>query len=577
MKNKGAIEFSTSTLIVVILSLVIIGAGIALVSEIFKSTELPIFQKGMPPFFQISVSPDKGQMGTVFNINLELANKSGVYLIDAQITKLGAPVQNVALYDDGSHGDGQSNDGIYANVWDSKDEPEGIYGVNVIINPSENQAKYDNATSFKIFRQNCEPLIYNGNPSDKIDIAIVPYGYSDLKKFRQDALEWVSKGLLAYEPFKGAQSRLNVYIVNQDADFSCTRDENTRTLMYCDDSKVEKEASQCPADQIVVILNDAEFCGTASFYVRACNGWNLRQVATHEFGHTFGGLGDEYSYASAYPQYEAVAASYPNCDMQGCGKWSEIPGTGCFKGCGVDDLYRPTDNSCIMKRYTDEFCAVCQNHLTELLNNYQPGAPQTLAAPPSEKTYLIDLDYSKGNLSFKSAYVTKSIAPDRKIAGKADYTAKLISFDGKEIYSFDFALPNVLFYPPPQNENTIVTSAKILDKVDWTILAPQNNNASRMDIYDKEKRILAIDLGYLSNSCGDKVCEKHESAESCAADCSSSAKDDFCNYNKDEICDPDCPMVDPDCKQTNWLLIGLIAVSALSILIIIITAQIKKS
>jgi len=572
--KKGAIEFSTATVIVIILSVVAIGAGMILIKNILTVTELPVFQKGMPPFFAMSVYPEKGQIGTVFRINLELANKSGIYLIDARINQIGRIIKTIPLYDDGSHGDLQKEDGIYSNIWDSKTEAEGVYNIDIIINPSESQLEYKNSSALKIFKDNCEPLIYNGDPANKIDVAILPYGYSDLKQFRQDALQWITKGVLMYEPFMQNKEKLNFYIINQQNDFSCKRDESTRTLIYCDDSKIEKQASQCPSDQIIVILNDAEFCGTASSYVRACNGWNLRQVATHEFGHTFGGLGDEYSYSSAYPEYKAVAAAYPNCDNEGCGKWSSYE-PGCFAGCGVDDLYRPTRDSCIMKKYTDVFCPVCKKHLEGLFSNYKSGEAQLLAAPPAEKTYLVDLDYASGNLSFKNVYATNSMAPDRKIK-RGDYSARIVSFDGKELYSFNFELPNVLFFPPPQNENSSANSAKILDKIEWTILAPQFDNASRLDIYDKEKRVLAIDIGYLSNSCGNGKCEAHESAAECSQDCKPDIKDDLCNYAKDEICDPDCRSIDPDCRKINWLFVALIAVSLISILVIILSARSKK-
>jgi hypothetical protein len=580
MNNKGAITLSLATLVIIILSVVVIGAGIVLLRTFLTATELPALNKGMPQFFQASVYPDKGQIGTVFKINLELENNTGIYLINARIMKTGGIVKTIPLYDDGSHGDGKAEDGNYSNVWSSENENEGIYKVDIIINPSDKQIVYENVSSFKIFRENCEPLIYNGNPDDKVDVAILPYGYSDLNKFKQDALQWITKGLLAYEPFASNQDRFNFYLVNQQSDFTCTRDENTRTLMYCDDSKVEKEASQCPADQIVVLLDDAEFCGTSSSYARACNGWNLRQVLTHEFGHAFGGLGDEYSYSSAYPQYEAIAATYPNCDTQGCGKWSAL-NIGCFKGCGVDDLYRATRSSCIMYRYVDIFCPICISHITELLNNYKSGFEQVgaapAAAPPAEKTYLIDLNYDKGNLSFNNIYVTEGKAPDRKALNRFDYTGKIVSFDGKLISSFNFELPNIIYTAPPQNESGYAPSPIILDKLAWTVPASQSDRASKLEIYDKQqKKLLAIDIGYLSNSCGNGQCEAHESAIECPQDCKENVKDDLCNYAKDGICDPDCPRLDPDCIKVNWLLAGLIAISLISIIAIIILTQMPE-
>jgi len=575
MKKHGQIGFSAATTIIVILSIVIIGAGFVLVNNMLKSTELPAFQKSMPQFFKISSFPEKGQIGTVFRINLELTNKTGVYHIDAKITNAGKIISTIALYDDGSHGDSSAGDGIYANTWDSSGNSEGVYDLNIIINPSDKQIEYEKVASLNIFKEKCESLIYNGDPAEKVDVAIVPYGYSNLDDFRQDALNWITKGLLNYEPFKSEKDKFNFYIVNQKSDFLCNRDNATRTLMYCDDIAVERTASQCPSDEIVVILDDKEFCGTASSYAKACNGWNLRQVATHEFGHSFAGLGDEYSYGSAYPQYKIIAEDYPNCDVDGCKKWQNINNIGCYGGCGSDELFRATKENCIMKKYVDTFCPVCENHIEYILENYEKGEIQNLAAMPAEKIYLVDLKYEKGNLSFKDVYATSGTAPDRKIKEKADYTAKLMSFDNKVIYSFDFALPNILHLPPPQNENESSIGSVILDKLEWTIPAKQSDKASKLDIYDSQKKLLSIDVGYFSNSCGDGKCEKHESALECPSDCKENIKDDLCNYEKNGICDPDCKNVDPDCKKENWILAGLIAVSVILIIAIVMIGRRK--
>ena len=250
MKNKGQITFSLATLIIVVLSIVSIGSGIMIVNKLTKAVELPALGK-MPQFFHLASYPDKGQIGTIFRINLELTNKTGLYLIDAKITKLGSPVKTIPLYDDGSHGDAKMGDGIYANTWDSEKEQEGVYGIDVIINPSENQMVYENVSTIKIFQPACEPLIYNGNPSDKVDVAILAYGYTDMNKFKQDALKWINTGLLTYEPFKSNSGKFNFYAIEQQAAFSCTKQ---GTIVYCDNEKVRQQASQCPADQIIVLM-----------------------------------------------------------------------------------------------------------------------------------------------------------------------------------------------------------------------------------------------------------------------------------------------------------------------------------
>jgi hypothetical protein len=533
---------------------------------------LPAPVPGAITIKSLNVYPDKGQIGTVFKFSIELVSEEQIYSVNAEISRLGEAIKIIPLYDDGSHGDGRADDGNYANVWDSAGENEGIYDVKITINSAGTPAEQKKTGAFSIFRENCAPLIFNGNPDDKIDITFVPYGYSNLDKFRQDALTAITKGLFTYEPFASNQNKFNFYIVNQTGDFNCKRDESIKSLIRCNDSEVTAFASQCPSDQVIVLLDYGDFCGSASSYVMACNGEPFEQVVVHEIGHALGGLGDEYDYSADYPSYVLLASNFPNCDIQGCNKWAGF-NAGCFKGCGISNLYRPTESDCIMNRYVNIFCPVCRKHIEELLSNYVAKPQQIMPAPAYEKTYLIDFSYDSGKLNIKDIYVTKSRAPDRKISRTADYIAKLFSFDKKEVYSFNFSAPRVLFPPPPLNSNETGPPAIILDKVEWTILAPQFDNASTLEIYDKEqKKVLSADVGYLSNSCGDGICEAHESAIECPSDCRADAKDGICNYMKDDVCDPDCPPgADPDCKRLSPLLsAALIVISIVAVIIVII-------
>ena len=59
-----------------------------------------------------------------------------------------------------------------------------------------------------------------------------------------------------------------------------------------------------------------------------------------------------------------------------------------------------------------------------------------------------------------------------------------------------------------------------------------------------------LDVSSFADTCGNGICEKHESYESCTKDCSSGSKDDFCDEVKDGICDPDCSSkTDIDCAE----------------------------
>ena len=583
--SKGAINFSMTTAVVVVLSVAVIISGTIFINS-FR-VELPSFERGMPQFFNVDVYPPQAQEGTTFKINVEFADKNLVYFATTDITKNGK-VASVPLFDDGNHGDRKRGDGFYSGTFESKGFSEGIYNVDVIVNPSEKQIRYPNVSKFVIYKGQCIPLMYNGDPENKIDVEVIPSGYSDLEKFKKDAMKLIglspqSNGILTYEPFKNYSSNFNFYILNQSTDLGCKIGcQGVPSLVCCDNKKVGAAASQCPADKVIILKDSKDFCGSASGYAKICSGWNVGEVGTHEFGHIFGGLGDEYVYATSYPGYQAISATYPNCDVKTCPKWKSYWG-GCFAGCGVSEVNRPVEKKSIMYTYVHEFNEVSIKHLVSVLADYASGSPQQVSAPPLEDTYAINLNYNNGKLSQQEVYVTQSMAPDRKSLRRVDYIGKIISFDGKTLNTFKFEIPKIEWPAMPReyerNDTSLLQSFVVDSDVNQTLLAPYFSNAKQLEIYNlNNQKMLTVDLGYLAKTCGDEICQPQESAVICAADCRPEIADNVCNYAQDNVCDPDCTKVDPDCgvgREGLYAIIG-VAIVALLIIVFMLASKDKK-
>ena len=579
--RKGALEFSTTTLVVIILSLAIIMAGIVLLGSL--RVELPKIEKGMPQFFTLSISPEKAETGTLFKLNVDTKNNSVVILLQARIMKDKALIKTVQLYDDGSHNDLKANDGKYVGFFDSKGEKEGIYQIDLVVNPGDKEAVYENVGQISIFKNQCIPLIYNGDSGSHIDVAILPSGYTDYSKFKSDAARLVdadgrNNGVLSYEPFKNNSAKFNFYIVNSSEDLECTKGcQGVPSLVCCNDQKIAKAAAQCSADEAFVLIDSNDFCGSSSAYAKVCKGWNVGEVGTHEFGHIFGGLGDEYDYQKAYPNYKAFNAIYPNCDTDKCPKWISY-WSQCVGGCGLPSYFRPTPEDCLMYTYVTHFCPVCQKTLIGLINNYNPPvSAKELSAPLPQESYVLDINYNKGQLKSQEVYLSPAQSPDRKAIAKIDYVAKIVSLEGKEIYAFKFEMPRLLYPAPPRSPNETTYSPIVLDNINQTLIAPYFENAKSVEIYNlQNQRVLSIDVGYLAKTCGDGICERGETAVDCPQDCKESVKDGICTYEKDGICDPDCPRgIDPDCSKIDWRMVGIIALSAV-ILTFLIFRRKKK-
>ncbi|OGL41154.1 MAG: hypothetical protein A2161_07535 [Candidatus Schekmanbacteria bacterium RBG_13_48_7] len=184
--------------------------------------------------------------------------------------------------------------------------------------------------------------------------------------------------LLSMPPYSDFYDHINIHRIDNTDDLGCFYDcEGIPRLICCDHTAVFAAAASAPFDELIVLVNNSVYAGTglvtvggggretyAITYNRVAE--YGREVMIHEFGHSFGGLMDEYEYG--YPTGTIMG---PNCDFSGCSAWSTVPGMGCFPGCSYDNLYRPTDSGCIMRVLGVNYCDVCKNHLIKLLSSYE--------------------------------------------------------------------------------------------------------------------------------------------------------------------------------------------------------------
>ena len=101
-------------------------------------------------------------------------------------------------------------------------------------------------------------------------------------------------------------------------------------------------------------------------------------MVVHEFGHSFGGLGDEYGYGNDDPIYFNDTEPWePNLTTKATAfiKWENlIKGgkAGLYEGGGYLEkgVWRGSENCRMRTNEEPEFCAVCQQALIQLINFY---------------------------------------------------------------------------------------------------------------------------------------------------------------------------------------------------------------
>ena len=280
-----------------------------------------------------------------------------------------------------------------------------------------------------------EYLHIGGEPQNCIDIAILAEGYTanDQEKFHDDARR-ACGFLLGHEPFKSMANKFNIIAVSAESaerGVSVPRKDtwkktaasshydtfySDRYLMTTNMQDIYDQLAGVPFEHIIVLANTSLYGGGGiynSINVTTSDHPTARQVLVQEFGHSFGGLGDEYFYDDQYSSmYPADTEPWePNLTtlVDFSSKWADmmdkktavptppikykdynarntftflqlnekqqhalIHTVGAYEGGGYQSkgVYRPA-MECRMKiNEVEEFCPVCTRALIKMIEYY---------------------------------------------------------------------------------------------------------------------------------------------------------------------------------------------------------------
>lgn len=255
---------------------------------------------------------------------------------------------------------------------------------------------------------------YSGDPSIKLDIVIIPEGYTkeEMEKFKKDC-ERFTGYLFEYSPFKENKEKINIWGVAAPSPESGTdipgkniwkqtilnsrfyTFDSERYLMTTDYFSVKDVAANAPYDQIYILVNTEKYGGGSiyNFYsMTSAYDKKANQIFVHELGHGLAALADEYAYDSTYQDmyppevepWESNLTTLVNFDS----KWKKLvePSTpiptpnddkyknkiGAFEGGGyvAKGVYRSTSNSIMNSFTSNEFNQVCKETLQRIINFY---------------------------------------------------------------------------------------------------------------------------------------------------------------------------------------------------------------
>ncbi len=292
----------------------------------------------------------------------------------------------------------RGRDGLFTKLYETDIDPASYFIIN---------EKPDEALATRIYG--------SGDPHTSLDIAFLSEGYTkgEIGKFRAD-VKRMADILFEEAPFDKYRERINIWAVEAPSQESGTDVPgegiyvNTalnssyytfdvdRYLTTQDIRSVNDYAAAAPHDQIVVLINSPRYGGGGvyNYYSAVTSDHKFTpQVFTHEFGHGFAGLADEY-YSSevAYEEFYPLAVEpwEPNITtmVNFESKWKDLIAksvpvptpntkkytgvTGLFEGGGYSakGIFRPSFDCRMKSNEAESFCEVCQRAIEEMILFY---------------------------------------------------------------------------------------------------------------------------------------------------------------------------------------------------------------
>jgi len=158
-----------------------------------------------------------------------------------------------------------------------------------------------------VLGRDCSEVLYNGDPSTKVDIVFVPDRYTDINLWNSDVeffsdFEGVNDGFFSVEPMKSYKNRFNIWQIDElnheywDLEGGQLSGESIKTLRDL--------AKGCFDSDYIFLIKDNSDGSIPSggwapknnmvFVTKLRNGETATRTFVHEAGHALGTLNNDY-------------------------------------------------------------------------------------------------------------------------------------------------------------------------------------------------------------------------------------------------------------------------------------------
>jgi len=327
--------------------------------------------------------------------------------------------------------------------------------------------------------QECQTIAFNGN--DKINIVFFS-SEEEAKKY--------SSELLNTPPFDKNKNQFNIFQINYQS--KCEIYKNSAVLCYNKD--LIKQSAVCPNDFIVVIKDEQKKIRSSAYMnVISLNSQNSMNVITHEFGHVFANLADEYI-PSQLPKESQ------NCKKE-CSEFEKKDG--CFQGCAKANLYRSIDWGLMRTLSTNnfgEFNKKIINNEIEKQTAITGMVSQKIEDCLKEQYYLIHAEYIEGQIKLIAKTIEQGCVGTN---GNGGFDYNLILKDNSIINHGKFN-PELIFTDAQEESENEIQGEATEYSGEFFLKIPIINDAEKLEILKEQEKITEINLKDINS----RPCEK---------------------------------------------------------------------
>lgn len=373
----------------------------------------------------------------------------------------------------------------------------------------------------------------------KYKLVFVPQGFTDYNEYMryvQSAIDWVYKTNLTPDQ----TSHFSFYVNSTLTQNNYYDVERNNWTNYGD---LIKQGRDCDSTTSILLIKNpipkAISFGSENILVTSSILEFGAPVLSHELGHNFGQLDDEY----IYPQNVDwdIKANCTNRDDSSCSKWRDRVYYGqiqCSLGCRNNDHFRSTPNSIMRDNFTNTiFNQVSidewNRQITIYRNKLEAYAYSLLYSNSYAYHNAIKLTFKHdaiNNLRLIDASIQQTYPDQFQKRDSNFYTLRVKDAGGTQIYSYDIDTTQTQIVESINSDGTIKGQGSTILTDNIIVYIPYFKNQHTVQIVNKQNQQVFLakisDLNLTSpqenqNLCGNGICDfrNQESANSCALDC----------------------------------------------------------